>query len=190
MRILAGKYKGRVLKSPKGKETRPTTSLVRKAVFDIARPLVQEASFLDLFAGSGGMGLEALSQGAATALFVDKDPKAIQSIAANLDTLKIPKRSAQILKGDVLTHLTRLAKRDKTFDIIYIDPPYELGPALIPEILKLIDTSSLLDKEGILFIEEGSLHTLSLEACSFTHLHVSDSKRYGMTRLHIFKYKD
>lgn len=187
MRILAGKYKGRTLTSPKGKGTRPTTSLVRKAVFDMARPIIHEATFLDLFAGTGGLGIEALSQGAAKALFVDSSPQAIHAIAENLDKLKIPKRSAQILKGDVLSHLKRLAKQEMAFNIIYIDPPYELGPALIPEILKLIDTSALLETEGLLFLEEGTLHSIPLTACAFTHLQLTDSRRYGMTRLHIFK---
>ena len=190
MRILAGKFKGRLLTPPKGKTTRPTTSLVRKAVFDIARPLIQEASFLDLFAGTGAMGIEAISRGAARATFVEKDPTALHSISKNLKTLGIEKGTAQLLKGDALAQLKRLAKADKQFDIIYIDPPYELAPALIPEILKLLDTLHLLEQDSLLFIEEGSHYTLPLATLSFSHLHLKESRRYGMTMLHLFQLKE
>ena len=190
MRILAGKYKGRLLKSPKGKTIRPTTSLVRKAVFDIARPLMQKASFLDLFAGTGAMGIEALSRGAARATFVEKNPKALHSISDNLKMLGIEKSSAELLKGDAPALLKRLVKREKSFDIIYIDPPYELAPALIPEVLKLLDSTPLLDSQGLLFIEEGSHLSLPLTSLNFSHLHLKESRRYGMTLLHIFQKKD
>lgn len=187
MHILAGKFKGRLLKTPKGQTTRPTTSLVRKAVFDMVSPIIREASFLDLFAGSGGMGIEAFSRGAAHVTFVEKDPKALQAIATNLKAFKIEERAFTLLKGDVLALLKRLVKREKEFEIIYIDPPYELAPILLPELLKLIDSSSLLTQGGILFVEAGSHISFPLASLNFPQLHFKESRRYGMTLLHIFQ---
>ncbi len=187
MRILGGTYKGRSLKTPNGSITRPTTSLVRSAVFDITQSLVEGASFLDIFAGSGAMGLEALSRGAKEATFIEKNPKTISCVSDNISSLSIDKTSTRILKGDALTLLKRLAKKERQFDIIYIDPPYELAPILIPEILKLLDTSSMLSDNGILFLEEGSHHALSLSSLALSSLHLKDSRRYGMSLLHIFK---
>lgn len=151
---------------------------------------MQEATFLDLFAGTGAMGIEALSRGAARATFVEKNPKALHDISDNLKMLGIEKSSAELLKGDALALLKRLAKREKTFDIIYIDPPYELAPALIPEVLKLLDSASVLDPQGLLFIEEGSHHAIPLTSLNFSHLHLKESRRYGMTTLHIFEKRE
>ena len=187
MRILAGTFKGRLLKAPKSKEIRPTTSLVRKAVFDLSQPFIEHASFLDLFAGSGAMGIEALSRGARTAFFIDKDFHALRALEENLFSLKIDQEAVHVLKGEALVQLKRLAKKERKFDLIYVDPPYDLAPLLLPEILKFLDSSSLLASDALLFVEERAPQKLHFHSLGLKQLHFNESRRSGLTLLHIFR---
>lgn len=143
MRILAGIYKNRILASPKGSQTRPTSSKMRASVFNILQNQIEGAHFLDLFAGSGAMGLEALSRGAASATFIERDREATRCIQQNLKTLDA---EGTVIKADVTTGLKRL---DQTYDIIYIDPPYDLDISSLIEILP-----KLLSEEGIILLEQ------------------------------------
>jgi 16S rRNA (guanine966-N2)-methyltransferase len=137
LRIIGGRLRNHTLFSPKGQQTRPTSGLVRKAVFDICQADIEDARFLDLFAGSGAMGLEALSRGASHATFVDASRLACQCITKNLHHLFLEKE-ATVLCGNVLHMIDRLA-RQQPFTLIYIDPPYDEG--YIPEVLMRIDYS-------------------------------------------------
>ncbi len=177
MNIVGGEFKGRKLQSPKGDRTRPTSGMLRKAVFDICRNEIEGAAFLDLFAGTGAMGLEALSRGANLAVFIDKDKKAIECIKANIATLKVEDR-AKVIMGDVLSAVKRL---DTPFTIIYIDPPYDLA-YLIPEILNLIVTKN---KQALIFVEEGTPSSLKIE--EFTSLLHKDTRKFGNSLLHKFE---
>ncbi len=151
MHIIGGKYKKRPLESPKGDQTRPTTSQLREAVFNICQQSIENATFLDLCAGSGAMGLEALSRGARHATFVDSSRTAITCIKKNIATLKVESQTTVYLTDA----LKALHKFDTTFDIIYLDPPYGLGLSL--PILTFLDSHPLLNPGGTLFIEEANL---------------------------------
>lgn len=159
MRIISGQFKGRLLFAPKGDRTRPTSSLLREAVFNICGDFTG-ADVLDVFCGSGAIGLEALSRGARSATFIDNSPQAIQTLSRNLDNLNL---KGVLLKLDALAALKKLAKEEKSFDFIYVDPPYEAEPkkkgplsSYAARILPFIDTHPLLLKlGGTLFIEEG-----------------------------------
>lgn len=175
LRIIGGTMKNRPIFSPKGIQTRPTSGLVRKAVFDICQADITDARFLDLFAGSGAMGLEALSRGASHATFVDASRLACQCIKKNLSHLGLEK-TGTILCGDVLKMLARLAK-EEPFNLIYIDPPY--GEGFIPEVLKKIDEIKLLAPGGRLFAEESSDALQSLDMLPLYSLEKVHERRYG-----------
>ncbi len=177
MNIIGGEFRGRKLHSPKGDKTRPTSAILRKAVFDICRSEIEGALFLDLFAGSGAMGLEALSRGAKLSVFIDKDKNAIQCIKANIAALKLEDQ-AKVIMGDVLAALRRL---NTHFNIIYIDPPYDLAH-LIPKILDLV---VIKNKHALVFVEEGEPSSLKIE--ELTALRHKDSRKFGNSLLHKFE---
>lgn len=123
MRISAGEHRGRRVRTPRGKHTRPTSDLLRQALFNILRERIPNARVLDLFAGSGAVGLEALSRGAATATFVESDRHAVESLRANLVTLKLAE-CASLMAANVFQALARLQAMGERFDCIFLDPPY------------------------------------------------------------------
>jgi len=147
MRISAGEHRGRRLQSVKGKATRPTSDLLRQAVFNVLGPRVQEARVLDLCAGTGSVGLEALSRGAATATFVERDRRAVGTLRSNLALLHLTAR-ARAIAGDVLQAMRRLREAGETFDCIFLDPPYT-GDLVVRCIETLAD-GALLSENGAL----------------------------------------
>ncbi len=124
MRIITGKYKGRTIKMPKG--IRPTSNKVRKALFDILGD-IKGLSFLELFAGSGAVGIEALSQGAKEAVFVEKNKICLNRIKENLSVMGL--RPGRVMGLDVFKAIKQLHQEGKKFDIIFLDPPYFRGLA-------------------------------------------------------------
>ena len=123
MRIVAGEYKGRRLRMPRGAPTRPTADRVREALFSMLGD-VTGARVLDLYAGSGALGIEALSRGAASAVFVERDPRAAAAIQANLDTVGT---EAEVSRQDALAFV----RRDRrSYDLVFCDPPYDSGPRI------------------------------------------------------------
>lgn len=158
MFIIAGLYGRQRLKSPKGEQTRPTSGRLREALFNICQHNIDEARFLDIFAGSGAMGFEALSRGAKSATFIDAHKEAIQCIESNIQLLKV-ENQCKVLRGEALAMLQLLEKQGKTFDIIYADPPYRTSAPnsslyYSSYIVEWIDTHNLLVPGGMLFIEE------------------------------------
>lgn len=121
--MIAGELRGRRLRAPPGRSTRPTSDRVREAVFALLGD-VQGARVLDLFAGTGALGIEALSRGAASAVFVERDPAAARALTANLAALSIPPDIAQLRRADVLAALRDARARKEKYDLVFIDPPY------------------------------------------------------------------
>ncbi|HEV8586083.1 MAG TPA: 16S rRNA (guanine(966)-N(2))-methyltransferase RsmD [Methylomirabilota bacterium] len=126
MRILAGLYKGRRLATPKGDTTRPTADQVRIALMDTLMPWLPGARVLDLFAGAGGVGLEALSRGAAHAAFVERDARAVAALRANVATLGV-ESAVSVVRDDVVRALGALARGGERFGVVFLDPPYDGG---------------------------------------------------------------
>ena len=120
MRVIAGSHRGARLVAPRGRDVRPTSDRVREAVFSILGSL-EGLKVLDLFAGSGAIGIEALSRGAAEATFVDDAPAAIEAIKANLERLQL---SATVRRGDALMFVERARARAPQYDLVFVDPPY------------------------------------------------------------------
>lgn len=173
--ILSGLYSKRKLMVPKGTQVRPSLAALKKALFDICQFDIEGASFLDLFAGSGSVGLEALSRRAASVTFVESDPHAISAIRHNIASLNVSPQCT-LLTADVFITLKRLAAKHLCFDIIFADPPY--GHSLALDVLSFLDTHPLLSPHGSLFLEEttrsplpSSLTTLTLKS----HRRISSS---------------
>lgn len=187
MHIVAGTLKNRRIKTPKGSETRPTMGIVREALFNICQHSIEGAFFLDLFAGSGAMGIEALSRGAKQAVFIDASRESIRCIAENLAHLELTERS-QVLQGDVLEKLHALERLQKVFDIIYVDPPYEdcqEGLKLSQKTLVAIDRGPFLREGGLLFIE--GPHPFNLHVEGLQSLVLEKERRMGRTTLQQYR---
>lgn len=155
MKILAGKYKGKALKTFSIATVRPTCGIVKEAVFNICGSWIQDAMFLDLFAGIGSMGLEALSRGASSVVFVDSSPRSIHLIRSNAELLA-PHLPIHIIRSDVHKALLKMQRNQKTFDIIYMDPPYQLDQAYVIKALEAIVQGKLLAEQGRIFLENSS----------------------------------
>jgi 16S rRNA (guanine966-N2)-methyltransferase len=124
MRVIGGHDRGRRLRAPRGLQTRPTADRVRVTLFDVIGPAVAGARVLDLFAGTGAVGIEALSRGAARVVLVERDQSALRALRANLATLGASRAAARVLAGDVLQLLPTVGAEEGTFDFVFIDPPY------------------------------------------------------------------
>ena len=124
MRIIGGHDRGRRLRAPRGLGTRPTADRVRVTLFDVLGPAVAGARVLDLFAGTGAVGIEALSRGAARVVFVEKDQAALRALRANLAALGASRAAARVMGGDVLHVLADLPAQEEPFDFVFVDPPY------------------------------------------------------------------
>lgn len=154
MRVIAGEARRLLLKTPAGLETRPTSDKIKETLFNILMPDLMQCTFLDLFSGSGGIGIEALSRGAKEAVFVERYKSAIQCIEENLITTRMQDR-ARVFKTDVMTALRQMEGRYQ-FDIIFMDPPYEHD--LEKEVLYYLKDSSLVH-DGTMIIMETSERT-------------------------------
>jgi 16S rRNA (guanine966-N2)-methyltransferase len=153
MRIIAGDFKGRVLKSPADKRTRPTSDRLRETLFNILAPRITGARFLDLCAGSGAVGIEALSRGAEHSTFVDRSREMIKLIEANLLLCRIPKERYEIVLGDAADFLKRVQNNSNAgWDIVFYDPPYSDDNTPTLTIFSQYE-SSLLNENPLLIVE-------------------------------------
>lgn len=151
MYIIGGEFKKRKLIAPKGEQTRPSKNMLRETFFNICSRYIEEAIFADLFAGSGAIGLEALSRGAKHVYFIENHKNAIQAIEKNIALLKVENR-VTLLKGDVFTHLPKIKGY---LDIIFSDPPYakEQKFSFSYQLLKYLNNHPFLNLDGRLFLE-------------------------------------
>jgi 16S rRNA (guanine(966)-N(2))-methyltransferase RsmD len=177
MRILTGKYKGRLIKIPKG--IRPTQNKARKAIFDILGD-VEGLSFLELFAGSGAVGFEAISRGAREIIFVEKERRCQEEIKKNLSVLNF--LSSQILGLDALEAIKRLSYQGKKFDIVFLDPPYYQG--LSKKTLQKLEAYDILAPYGFIIVQHFKKDCLPDSLGVLTLL---KQPRYGDTVLSFYK---
>jgi RNA methyltransferase, RsmD family len=157
MRIIAGKYRRRVIKSPPSLRTRPTSDRLRETLFNILAPqITDETRFLDLCSGTGAVGIEALSRGASFAVFVDKSRKACALIEENLDLLEIPESETEVVHSDALEFLK---KTKESFDLIFFDPPYQTD---YREVLEMVggENEKILADDGIFIAEHDKRNAL------------------------------
>ncbi|MCU0572318.1 MAG: 16S rRNA (guanine(966)-N(2))-methyltransferase RsmD [Syntrophobacteraceae bacterium] len=148
MRIVAGRFRGLKLDAPKSRRIRPTADRVREALFSIIASRVPASRVLDLFAGTGALGLEALSRGAVEAVFVDQSAEAVRIIRANIQRLGVAEQ-VEVLQGGVIQVVRRLAERKSRFDLLFMDPPYGRGliEIVMPHLGALANSNALLIAE-------------------------------------------
>lgn len=190
MRIVAGKFKGRRLKTLKGLEVRPTADRVKESLFRILGEQVVDADFLDLCAGTGSIGLEALSQGAKSITFVDSNYHCIRIIEANLEMCGFDRRHPQIqlIHLDARKALVWLGKRKAKFDLIFFDPPY--ASKIHESCVKQIAEADLLSPAGVLVVEHGKIQEIDwTEALMLDELILSRRERYGDTMLSFYRWQ-
>jgi 16S rRNA (guanine966-N2)-methyltransferase len=176
VRIVAGSRKGHRISAPKGVETRPTADRVREAAFSLIGP-VEDMAVLDLFAGSGAMGIEALSRGAARAVFVESDRAAATAIERNLGRLRLT--GAAIVRADALTALAAEAASDRRYDLVLVDPPYEMFSSVQPGLARYLP--ALLEPGALVVVETAAAEEPELP------LRKRTSRRYGAARLTVFE---
>ena len=188
MRIVAGKFKGRRLKTLKRSEVRPTADRVKESLFRILGEQVVDADFLDLCAGTGSIGLEALSQGAKSTTFVDSNYHCIRVIESNLEMCGFDRKhpQARLIHLDARKALARLGKRKAKFDLIYFDPPYT--SKIYESCVKQIAEADLLSSTGVLVIEHGKIQEPDwTESLMLDELILSRQERYGDTMLSFYR---
>lgn len=149
MRVIAGTAKRLPLKTVAGDRTRPTTDRIKETLFNMLQDQIYDSRFLDLFAGSGGIGIEALSRGARAAVFVEKDRQATGCILENLQFTKLSDRG-ELIQMDVMTALKRLLSVEP-FDIVFVDPPYQEGLERV--ILEFLSETSVITDDSLVIVE-------------------------------------
>lgn len=178
MRVIAGSARSLRLKTPEGMDTRPTTDRIKETLFNMLQPDLPGAVFMDLYSGSGGIGIEALSRGASHAYFVENNRNALECIINNLQFTRLAER-ATVLRQDVLSALQGI--REKEVDIIFMDPPYGCGYE--KQALQILENASYVSKRTVIVIEALRENDFSyLEQMGFRML---KEKRYK-TNKHVF----
>jgi 16S rRNA (guanine966-N2)-methyltransferase len=175
MRIIAGSRKGARIFAPKGHEVRPTGDRVREAIFNLVGP-VDDLEVLDLFAGSGAMGLEALSRGASQVTFVEADRAAAEMIVRNLDKLAL--EGATVIRDDAARKLAADAAAGRRYDLVLIDPPYRMLARLLPTLAAYVP--AVVAPEGLVVVESDAREEPELPLPQRT------SRRYGSARVTVF----
>ncbi|MEK5443250.1 16S rRNA (guanine(966)-N(2))-methyltransferase RsmD [Fredinandcohnia sp. FSL W7-1320] len=184
MRVVSGVKKGLHLKAVPGTSTRPTTDKVKEAIFNIIGPYFDGGVGLDLFGGSGGLGIEALSRGIDKMIFVDRDQKAIQTIKGNLETCRLLDQ-AEVYRNDAVRALKAIVKRDIKFDVIFLDPPYKQQK--LTELIEEISKHQLLTSDGVVIAEHDS--EVLLEK-SIGNLELVRHEEYGIIGVSLYRYEE
>ncbi|MDP2929379.1 MAG: 16S rRNA (guanine(966)-N(2))-methyltransferase RsmD [Candidatus Omnitrophota bacterium] len=184
MRIIGGEYRSRSIAMPKGVEMRPTQDKVREAIFNILGDL-NGKKILELFAGSGAVGMEAISRGAGSVTFVDNNFRCIQTIKSNLKSLGVPDSRYSVIRTNALNFSAKLAAGGEKFDIIFLDPPYYMDMA--KKCLINIDSYDIVSPVGLVVVEHFKKDALDLELERFVFV---DERRYGDTMITILRRDD
>lgn len=182
VRVISGRAKGRPLKSVPGTGTRPTTDKVKEALFSMIGPYFDGGAALDLFAGTGGLGIESISRGMDKAVFIDADSKSLDTIKANLAATGFTSQ-AEVFRNDAARALKVLERRGYRFHLVFLDPPYRMknGDALMTELRH----KGLLHDDALIVLEYESSYTYPETLEGFQHLR---SARYGETAVSIYRF--
>ena len=183
MRIIAGEYSSRKIEAPKGSNTRPTLDKVREAVFSSLGTYFDGGVFLDLYAGSGANGFEALSRGMDKAIFVDSSRDAIRVIKKNAETLQCQDRCTILAMKDKKA-LGLLEEEGQKFDLVYLDPPY--ARQTNDEILKYLGDHHMMNKDGRIMIESAKEDSFLKE---YNDIKLYKEAVYGITRISYYRYE-
>lgn len=182
MRVVAGRCRGIALRGGHGPQFRPTAQIVKGSVFDTLYGRVQDAVVLDLFAGSGSLGIEALSRGASRAVFVEQDQKILKALRTNLDRCGVADQ-AEVVRADAMKYLERLIRSKKEFDVIFADPPY--ASKLSQRIAEAIDSAGR-KICGLLITESGEEYDIP----SGGSLEKKRTRKFGQTIVTYLDYRE
>ena len=181
MRVIAGEYKGRKLVSPKGRDVRPTADRVKEAIFSMVQPYLEDAVIVDLFAGSGALGIEALSRGAERVYFCDASPASLAALKQNLEACSLGDRRAVVLARDWRAAIVSVKEK---CNLIFIDAPYNMCEHY-SQILETLLSKDVLEGEAVIVIER------SAPAGSYElpeGIEKANSKRYGNVGVDLLVY--
>jgi 16S rRNA (guanine(966)-N(2))-methyltransferase RsmD len=180
LRVISGEFKGRKLEKLEGMEIRPTSDRVKESLFNMLGVKLYDCAFLDLFAGTGGIGIEAYSRGAEQVVFIDESAKSIKVLKTNLEKLKILD-AVEVYNTDYINAISKLAMNHRKFDIIFIDPPYLKGYA--QNALETISAHKVLHEEGFVIVEHDMQDKMPE---NIGELNLTRQKKYGKTMLSFF----
>lgn len=186
MRIISGSARGTQIEAPAGLDTRPVTDKIRQSLFNIWQFGMPDARFLDLFSGSGSMGLEALSRGARSVVMVEKAKPAADVIRRNLKTCHFENRSAEILQKDVFAALEKLKQENRKFDYIYADPPYTVDSIFHP-VMEALGDAALLAEDGVVCIRTRKEKKME---DTYGSLEKFREKTWGISTAHFYRRKE
>lgn len=184
MRIIAGKARGHKLIPPATMETRPTLDRVKEAMFSTIQLYIPEAVVIDIFSGTGSLGLEAASRGASEVYLFDKSSTTFPLLKQNVENLKFQDFCFP-MNTDAYDGLRKLASKGKKFDIVFIDPPY--CKEMIPEAMKIIVENEMLNREGIIVTK---IDTIEEIYEGYKDIKLTKSKKYGNTTVCYYKYEE
>ena len=191
MRIIAGEFRGRTIKAPKGDGTRPTTDRVRESLMSAvnsARGGFEDAVVLDAFAGSGALGLEALSRGASCARFFERDGAAVRVLEGNVRALGLDARRARVSRGDVLKDPPVHSR--PPFDLVFLDPPYALAAQDALGLAAALGRGGALAADALVAYEHGAATSDEADAAAACGLALASRKKYGDTVVDLFRPKE
>ncbi len=180
MRVISGSARGRKLKTPKSSETRPIMDRVKTALFDILTPDIVGMRVLDLFAGTGAVGIEALSRGADAATFIERSPDAWRLVRENLALTNLSDR-AEVLRADAFAFLQQAAATNRRYDLVYVAPPQYAG--LAARALAQLDEAPLTETDGLVIVQIDPRERAEVDALTLRQLRRYDERRYGSTLL-------
>lgn len=181
MRVVSGELKGRILKAVPGTTTRPTTDKVKESLFNMIGPYFTGGNGLDLFAGSGGLGIEALSRGLEKVIFVDREGKAVHIVNENLKSCGLEEK-AEVYRNDATRALKAIRKRGLSFNYIFLDPPYKKQQLV--KLLEMIESEQLIHDDGLVVCEHAS--DIQLPG-SIGRLTQARNEKYGMIGITLYK---
>ncbi len=183
MRVISGSAKGRPLKAVPGNGTRPTTDKVKEAMFSIIGPYFDGGHVLDLFAGTGGLGIEALSRGMEQGVFIDMEYKSIEVIKSNVQSARLTEQ-AEIYRNEAGRALKVLQKREAIFDLVFLDPPYRMKNGI--ELMQEMHERGLLNPGATIVLEFETGHPYPTECQHFIGVRQAE---YGDTTLYVYRYE-
>lgn len=182
MRVIAGQAKGKRLKAPPGMNTRPITDMIKEALFNVLGDTVRDSSFLDLFAGSGSVGIEALSRGAKQVVFIDNNSSAVGIIKENIINCGFSK-GFSVYRNDVFKALTLFDQRKTKFDLIYVDPPFTIEK-IFDQVIYALDQSNILERNGRIILRTQRKKQLTAQ---LNYLEEYRTNNYGESVLHYYR---
>ncbi|SRR5487761_2021464 len=185
MRVIAGSAKGRRLKSPDTLETRPILDRVKTALFDILSPDIAESRFLDLFAGTGQIGIEALSRGATSATFIELSPEIVKLVRENLAITRL-EANAEVIRADAFAFLRNTHLQQRQYDIVYVAPPQYRQMAA--QALEQLDRTPVTAPGGLVIVQIHPRERADLDALTLARLHLYDQRVYGSTLLLFYEH--